>query len=243
MLTATKVELEPEGAGTIPDGVNAEVEGFVTNIDQMPVSFMIGNRQVDITGSTRYLPTEDFSVANIVVGAKIEAEGTSANGVLTATKISFRENVKFESDVDTGNNSSFTLKGLPGITITTNSSTDITGLTGSVTADVAIRVRGIEGPNNTVLATRIVDAGGVLSDAFMQGAVDTKIGTEITVLGIVVDTILISETFPSNFEDTDEMGIPRATFLGLVEPGTLVKFKGALVAPDILWDEAELEDD
>lgn len=240
-LTATKVELEPEGAGAIPDGVNAEIEGFVTNIDQLPNSFMIGNRQVDITGSPRFIP-EGFGFIDIVVGAKIEAEGTSASDVLTATKISFRENVRLESDVATVNGNSFTLEGLPGIVITTNVNTDLDNLTGgSVTASASVRVRGIEGPNNTVLATLIVDAGG--SDAFMQGAVDTKVGTLIKVLGIEVDTADISDTTPSNFEDIGELGISRATFLGLVEPGTLVKFKGILMPPDIIWDEAELEDD
>ena len=243
MLIATRVELEPEGAGAIPDGVNAEIEGFVANIAQMPNSFMIGNRQVDITGSTRFLP-EGFADSNIVVGTKVEAEGTSANGVLIATKISFRENVKLESDVATVNGNSFTLEGLPGIVITTNVNTDLDNLTGgSVTASASVRVRGIEGPNNTVLATRIVDAGG--SDAFMQGAVDTKMGTLIKVLGIEVDTADISDTTPSNFEDIDEIGISRVTFLGLVEPGTLVKFKGDLLSgvPPIIWNEAELEDD
>jgi len=241
ILMASSVELEPEGAGTIPDGVNAEIEGFVTNIDQLPDSFMIGNRQVDITGSPRFIP-EGFGLIDIVVGAKIEAEGTSASGVLTATKISFRENVRLESDVATVNDNSFTLEGLPGIVITTNVNTDLDNLTGgSVTASASVRVRGIEGPNNTVLATRIVDAGG--SDAFMQGAVDTKVGTLIKVLGIEVDTANISDTTPSNFEDIDELGISRATFLSLVQPGTLVKFKGVLAAPDVIWDEAELEDD
>ncbi len=240
MLMASSVELEPEGAGTIPDGVNAEIEGFITT----PLnanSFMIGNRQVDITGSPRFIP-EGFGLIDIVVGAKIEAEGTSASDVLTATKISFRENVRLESDVATVNDNSFTLEGLPGIVITTNVNTDLDNLTGgSVTASASVRVRGIEGPNNTVLATRIVDAGG--SDAFMQGAVDTKVGTLIKVLGIEVDTADISDTTPSNFEDIDELGISRATFLSLVQPGTLVKFKGVLAAPDVIWDEAELEDD
>ena len=236
-LTATKIELEPEGAGAIAAGVEAEIEGFVTG----PLnagSFMIGSREVEITGSTRFLP-EDFSDANIIVGAKVEAEGTFANGVLTAAKISFRRNVKLESDVDTViNSNTFTLVGFPGIVITTNSETTGDPVVGH------IEVRGVEGPNNTVLATRIDDRSGS-SDAFLQGVVDAESGTEITILGIVVDTGLIPENFPGpdpNFEDADEQGVSRATFLGLVELGTLVKVKGNLVAPNITWEEAELED-
>jgi hypothetical protein len=202
---------------------------------------MIGNRQVDITGSTRFLP-EGFADSNIVVGAKVEAEGTSASGVLTATKISFRENVRLESDVASVDNSSFKLVGFPNINITTNSATDDNGVT--VIPGLHIRVRGIEGPNNTVLATRIDTQSGM--DAFLQGAVDDISGAEVTILGVTVNTNLIPDNFPDpdpNFQDIDEIGISRATFLGLVQPGTLVKFKSNLAASAIIWDEAELEDD
>ncbi|MEE8364638.1 MAG: DUF5666 domain-containing protein, partial [Gammaproteobacteria bacterium] len=244
-LTATSVELEPEGAGVIPTGDHAEVEGLITEGLNLG-SFKIGGQEVLINGSTRFLP-EDFDAGDILVGAKVEAEGsTSTNGVLAATKITFRENVKLESNVATvsGNSPtfSFTLVGLPGITITTNSAT--TPFPASPPSG-HIRVRGIEGPNNTVLAIRIEDRGGS-ANAFLQGTVDREVGTEITILGITVDTILIVDNFPDsnpNFEDVHEQGISRATFLDLVQPGTLVKFKGDIIGVSITWDEAELEDD
>jgi hypothetical protein len=227
MLIANKVELEEEGAGAISDGVQAEIEGFIT---ELTVSgFKIGEQEVVTTGSTSFLP-EDFGPANLVVGAKVEAEGTSVNGKLTATKISFRRNVKLESDVDTVIGNTFTLVGLPGIVITTNSET---------TGDPAvghIRVRGIEGPGNTVLATRIDDKTGD-TEAFLQGAVDTKVGATITILGIPVDTNSISE-----FEGSDEGMISRQEFLDLVQPGTLVKVEGDLIGMAIVFSEAELED-
>ena len=89
-----------------------------------------------------------------------------------------------------------------------------------------------------MLATRIDDKSGDI-DAFVQGSVQSKEGTVITVLGIDFDTNSISE-----FEDVNEIPISQATFLSLVEPGTLVKFKGDLEnSVPIIWDEAELEDD
>jgi hypothetical protein len=240
-LTATKVELEPEGAGEIPDGVRAEVEGFITELTTN--GFKIGDQEIDLTGNPQFLP-EDFDASFLVVGAKVEAEGTSANGVITATKISFRENVKLESDVATVNGNSFTLEGLPSIPIAINSVTTPLGVTVSV--GDTIRVRGIEGPNNTVLATRIDDRSGQ-TDAILQGAVDEiNMGTEITVLGIPVDTLLILDNFPNPplaFADVNDQAISRATFLDLVQPGTLVKFKSNLAESTIIWDEAELEDD
>jgi len=239
-LIATRVELEPEGAGAIPDGVNAEIEGFITEITSN--GFKIGNREVVTTGNTRYLP-EGFFASDIQVDANIEAEGTSANGLLTATKISFRENVRLESDVASGDNSSFKLEGFPNIDITTNSATDDFGIT--INQGLHIRVRGIEGPNNTVLATRIDDKTGS-TEIFLQGPVDDISGANVTILGVTVNTNLIPDNFPDpdpNFQDIDEIGISSATFLGLVEPGTLVKFKSNLAASTIIWDEAELEDD
>ena len=236
-LIATSVELEPEGAGEIPEGGRAEVEGFITNIDQMPDSFRIGERVVDITEDPQFLP-EDFGVSDILVGAKVEAEGTSANGgVIIATKISFRRNVKIESDVDMVNGSSFTLVGLPGIIIETNLDTEFNI---PIISGNHIRVRGIEGPNNKVLATRIDDRG-TSSDVFLQGPVDAESGGVITVLGITVNTDLIPI---SNFEDVNDMLISQATFLGSVELGTLVKFQGVLEGSPIAitWNEAELED-
>lgn len=231
-LTATRVELEPEGAGAIPAGNRAEIEGFITAVNAG--GFMIGNQQVATNGNTRFLP-EDFGASDLVVGAKVEAEGTLAGGVLTATKISFRQNVKVESTVATVSGSSptfsFTLVGLPGITITTNSAT-----TGVAPAG-HIRVRGIEGPNNTMLATRIDDRGNS-TDVFLQGPVDAVSDPNITILGVTVNTS------PGNFqfEDVNDVVIPRATFFGLVQPGTLVKIKGDLSGNVVTWGEAELED-
>jgi len=242
-LTATVVELESEGAGDISASDHNEVEGLVTvalNPPGGPGTFKIGNRDILTTSSTRYLPLLDFGPGDIELGTKVEAEGTSAGGVLTATKISFRENVKLESNVASGNSSSFTLVGFPGITITTNSAT-----TGDAPAG-HIRVRGIEGPNNTVLATDIKSQSG--ASIILQGAVDNSLGpldTEITILGILVDTILIPD-ISSNFQDVSGGNISRATFLNLVQPGVLVKFKGDLTAsppPTVTWGTAELEDD
>jgi len=229
-LTATKVELEAEGAGAIVEGVPAEVEGFVTT-GLAANSFMIGSRKVVINLSTRFLP-EDFGEINIQVGTKLEAEGTFANGVLSASKISFRRNVKLESDVLTVTGNSFTLEGFPGIVITTNSET----IGDNPAIGEHFRVRGIEGPGNTVLATR-ADKKSSDTTAFLQGAVDSKVGATITILGVAVNMSSIPE-----FEDIDENTISQQQFLDLVQPGTLVKVKGDLSGSNITYDEAELED-
>ena len=58
-----------------------------------------------------------------------------------------------------------------------------------------------------------------------------------------MSNIEIAGMIKVNRRNSDEIGISRATFLDLVEPGTLVKFKGTLVGSSITWEEAELEDD
>jgi hypothetical protein len=253
-LSATKVELEPEGAGDISNSDHAEVEGLVTvafvelNPPGGPGTFKIGNRQIQTTNSTRFLPEGFDSSDLLILGTKVEAEGTSANGVLTATKISFRENVKLESDVATGDANSFTLVGLPNIIITTNSTTIIEPGVTFISGVSHIRVRGIEGPiegiNNTVLATRIEDRGTSTS-AFLQGSTDQVANPSITILGLSLDTSGFTDTplLSSDFENVNDQKISRSTFFALVQPGTLVKFKGDLVGSTIIWDEAELEDD
>ena len=241
-LTATVVELESEGAGAISDDDHAEVEGLITvalNPPGVLGVFKIGNQEVVITTSTRYTPL-DFNINNIELGTKVEAEGTSTGGVFTADKISFRESVRLESKVATVSSSSFTLEGLgfpTNITIMTNSATDFNGIT--IIPGISLRVRGIEGPNDTVLATSIKSgSGGGSPPAILQGVVDSIGGLSITVLGTPVDTSTITV-----FKDVKDKPISSTAFLGLVQKGTIVKFKSASAGPTITWDEAELEDD
>jgi hypothetical protein len=236
-LTATRVELEVDGAGGIANDNYAEVEGFVTVALNASNLFSIGSQQVMVSGSTRYLP-QDFGSGDIVVGAKLEAEGTMSGGVLNASKVSFRHNVKMESDVTNlsgvGQVLTFNLVGFPGITLTTNSATDFRD---PVVGGDQMEVRGIEGPNNTVLVTRVRKRSSN-SDAFLQGAVDSVAGSVVTVLGVAVDTASIAQ-----FRDVNDVPIDRGTFLSRVQRGTLVKFRGTLSGATVTWNqEAELED-
>jgi len=232
-LTATRVELEVEGAGNVPAGNRAEIEGIITSANAG--TFTVGNQQFVTTAGTRFLP-EDFGAGDLQVGAKVEVEGTVSNGLLTATKVSFRQNVKLESTVQTvtgvAPTLAITLVGLPGIVISTDSSTEIND---PVVQGAHMRVRGIEGPGNTVLATRIDEQGG--STVFLQGAVDDVANPNITVLGITVDTTPINQ-----FEDVNDAPLERGAFFSRVQRGTLVKIKGDLTGVTPTWDEAELED-
>ena len=254
---ASNIELAFQDAGAIPTGQRAEIEGIVTT-DIIPSSglpsgvFTIGDRQVETTPNTRYLP-EDFLPEEIVVGTKLEVHGTTdSNGVLTASKISLRENIRFESDVKvssvsgTGLNILFTLDGFPNIIITTNSLTDIDPnfVDSTVNPPIVnpsghVRIRGSKGPGNNVLATRI-QGRNIGTNVFVQGPAESVSDPMITLLnGFQVDTSSLE------LEDIDDIAITRAKFFSLVQPGTLVKFNGTLQTGTniITWAEAELEDD
>ena len=137
-LTAGKVE--PNGP-QMREAAEFEIEGFVTSLTSTS-DFVVGNQRVVTTGSTRF---EGGVVGDIAVGVKLEVEGVLAGGVLTASKVEFGDSVKIEADIDTVGASSFTLRGLPGITVTVSSLTRFEGGASGLNNLVAgnhVRIRG-----------------------------------------------------------------------------------------------------
>ncbi len=231
-LTASKVE--PAGARAAT-ATQAEVEGFV--ISGTSASFMLGAQQVVTTGSTVY---EGGVAADVLPGVKLEAEGSISNGVLTATKVSFRDNLRFEGDLATVNlaQGTITLEGLPGITIAVNTLTDINGQPSLASFQVGdhVRVKARPGAGGSVLALELDDRSAD-TRIELQGPVSTLAGTSITILGITVDMNNVSQ-----FRDLSDAAITRAAFLAAATPGTLVKLRGDRSGPTVTWSEAGLED-
>lgn len=237
-LTATKVE--PDGL-RVSNVARAEVEGFVRQVAG-PEDFFVGNVRVVTTGGTIH---RGGTPDEIVVGAKVEAEGTLTNGILTASKITFKDNVKLEADaavVDIGAGT-LTLTGLPGIVVQVTNQTEYTGLgTPTRLNDIGLghhlRIRGRRGLGNTVVA-RLVERRSAESDVALQGPVESASNPTLVILGIALDTTAISDL---NFEDVNDRPIGRAAFFGTVRAGTLVKVQGRLNGAVVQWREAELED-
>lgn len=231
-LTATKVE--PENRGVSDQVDEFEVEGYVTQV-RGAGDFFIGNTRVQTTGNTEF---RGGTIDEIVVGAKLSAEGRWENGILIATKhLKFHESVKLEGDIATLGTNSFTLTGLPGLTVTVNSQTELndTNLGGLSSGD-HIRVRGRLSGSNSVIATRVELRSGD-NDVDLQGPVQSIAGNVIVLLGVSVDTSTISQ-----FESVSGSSINRAGFLAEVRVNSLVKVKGKLNGPTVRWEEAELED-
>ena len=233
-LTATKVEPENEGMGNVVD--EFEVEGFVTQAGT-PIGnildFTIGTTPVRTTVNTEF---RGGTVDEIVVGAKISAEGRFDGSTLIAKHVKFHASVRLEGDATVSGNT-LTLAGLPGVTITANSQTELkdaaslNDLNGN-----HVRVRGRVTGTNTVIATRI-ELRSPDSDVDLQGLVQSISGTVIEILGVPVDLSAIN-----HFERVSGTSMSRTAFLAEVKVNSLVKVKGTWNGTAVNWDEAELED-
>jgi Domain of unknown function (DUF5666) len=235
-LTATKVEPENQGFGNNMD--EFEVEGFATKVDG-PGEFFIGTTHVQTTASTEF---RGGTIDEIVVGTKLSAEGRLANGILTAKHVKFHASVKLEGNIATINGSSFTITGIPGVTISVNSQTEFKIDSGNTLNGLAsgdhVRVRGRVGGNNSVIAVR-VEQRSVSNDVDVQGLVQSVVGQDLTILGVTIDTTGISN---DNFKGLNDQIIGHAAFFNVVKEGTLVKMQGRLSGSIVTWREAELEE-
>ncbi len=236
-LTATQVE--PEGLG-LNNADKAELEGFVTSIINA-TSFVLGNQNVAFSSSTVF---EGGVPDDIAVGVKLEVDGPLSSGVINATKISFRDNIRLEADaasVNIGNNE-LTLNGLPGITIVVDDLTEwkggYTGI-GDITNSDHLRIRGRERNGNVVIATEVEDRGGSDVRVIVQAPVDSFAAPNITLLGEILDTSTITE---ANFKDVDDSVLGSVNFFANLSNGRLVKAGGDLTMGGIILDQIEYED-
>ena len=238
-LIATKVEPENEGVGNNMD--EFEVEGFVRQVDG-PGDFFIGTTHVQTTASTEF---RGGTIDEIVVGAKLSAEGRLANGILTAKQVKFHESVKLEGNIADINlvSKTFTIIGLPGVTVSVNSQTEFTANGGNAITDLNdlsvgnhVRVRGRVGGGNSVISTR-VETRSASGEVDLQGPVQALSDPNLTILGVTVDTTGME------FEGLDDGIIGRTAFFNAVKVGTLVKMQGRLNGSVVMWRKAELEDE
>lgn len=236
-LTASKVEPESQG---VPQADEFEVEGFVTRV-LGPGDFFIGPTQVQTTTNTEF---RGGRIDEIIVGAKLSAEGRLANGILTAKHVKFHEGVRLEGNIASINSGAgiLTLAGLPGITVTVNSQTEVKTDNGASLNDLLVgehvRVRGRLNGTTGMVATR-VEQRSADDDVDLQGPVQVVSNPNLTILGVSVNTSGISG---DEFKGLNDQPIGRAAFFNAVKVNTLVKMKGRIAGGVVAWREAELED-
>lgn len=237
-LVATKVE--PEGGlSSSTSRAQAEVEGIV--LSGTSASFRIGNVTVNTSGSTRW---EGGTQADFAVGVKLEAEGSLANGVLTATKVSLRDGSRLEGNVTAPAFSNgvltFQLTGLPAVTIRANAGTALNGLlslNGVVTGQ-HVRLRGrVASDGTTVVATELEDRSAS-TRLELRGMVTAASGTTLTILGTSVNVNGLSFT---DSRGATDVPMTQAAFLAAAQIGATVKLRSNNNGTS--WSEAELESD
>ena len=233
-LTATQVE--PNGP-RLEAIEAAEFEGFITSTDA--TGFTLGAQRVVVTPATVF---ENGVAADLIVGAKLEAEGSISGGVLTARKISFRDNIRLEGDVATLGAGGLTLAGLPGITVQVTALTRLDGTSSlaGVAAPNHLRIRGKAGPGNTVIATEL-EVRSTSGDprVILRGPVSAAANPSLTILGVVVDTSTVSD---NEFKSEGEVPIGRAAFFGALKIGRVVQARGDLSGSAVQWEQMEFED-
>ncbi len=229
-LVATKVE--PAGAN-VSSASQAEIEGVIVALTAD--GFTIGNQPVVTTANTRY---EGGVAGDLIVGTKVEAEGSISNGVLTATKVSFRDAVKIEGDVASVNGGTLTISGLPGVTVNVTTITELKDVTlGGLAAGQHLRIRGKLGAGNSMVATRL-ELRSADTDVELQAPAQAITPeTSIRLLGVDISTAGVSQ-----YRDLTDAAITRSAFFAAARVNGLIKANGTRSGATVTWTELELED-
>jgi len=236
-LTATSVE---HARISVDDVDEMEIEGFVTNVDELPSKFVINDVPVQLSATTEF---NGGSADEIIVGMFIEVDGPYVNGSLHAQEIEFDDSVRITGEVANLGADTITMAGMAGLTIQTDSLTDFSsGSFNDLTQGSRIRIRGFQQNNTTVMARRIdtISAG---NDASLQGNITSIIspppGLTFAINGVTIDTSLIPED--TGFIIDGEVKNSTEFFSSLDVDEDVVEAKGVLLGSVITWQSVELK--
>jgi cytoskeletal protein CcmA (bactofilin family) len=236
-LAATKVQLNGPVVSASTTKTQAEFEGTVTS--GTAASFKLGNLTVTTDGSTRW---EAGAAIDLATGVKVEAEGSITNGTLKASKVSFKDGARAEGDVATFSSatSSFTLNGLPGVTVKVNSLTEWKNgaSLGALGVGNHLRIRGRL--NGTTLTATEVELRGANQRVELQAPLTAVAAPSITLGGVTVNTTGLSD---NSFLGLNDAAIGRSAFFLGAKVNTLVKVRGNLSGSTVNWSEVQLESD
>lgn len=227
VLLASNIKLESEGLG-VTDSQQAEIEGFVTAASA--TGFTLGTQAVQTTSSTTY---RGGAAADIAVGVKLEIEGSLQGGILTATKITFKDTIELQANVLAVGTTAKTvsLAGLTGITVGVNNLTHLDGIStlSSLQPGDNVKVRGRpDSSPGMVTATELErESSSPSSQVVLQGQVDDIASSPlITVVGLTFDA--------SGLTGGNQI-------LSNVKVGDIVKVTGNLSGSSVIWTKIEAE--
>jgi hypothetical protein len=236
VLTADKVEHARISENDVDE---MEIEGFVTNVDELPSKFVLNDVPVQLDASTEF---EGGSVDEIIVGMFIEVDGPYINGSLHAQEIVFDDTIRIKGEVASLGTDSMTMAGMSGLTIRTDNLTDYGSALPGGFADLAqgtrIRIRGFQ-QNNTAVVARRIDTESSGADASLQGKVtaESSPGVIFAINGVAIDT----SSNPSMVFIVDGEIKNSTEFFSSLDVGEdVVEAKGVLSGSVITWESVEL---
>ncbi|MBI5445020.1 MAG: hypothetical protein HY900_27890 [Deltaproteobacteria bacterium] len=249
-LAATSVELKT-GLGNVN---NFHFEGFVTSGDAN--SFVVSGGHLDQTLTVTTSGATVFAGgprADLILGTKVEVEGNLTGGTLAATRVRFRENVRLQivSGLASADLANIVLRNLSAVTVESNVLTRVTDASAiaGIGLNDQLEIRGRKSRDGTIIATRLrIDnaPGGNLDRVIIRGPVEAVAGSNLTLLGLTVNTAATGIVFRPNDDnsvDANELTISQAAFMAQVRTGTVVKVRGDLTADNQLTPtEIELEE-
>jgi len=222
-FTATAVVLEDGKLGEAQAEV--EVEGLVTSGNS--TQFVVEGQAVATSLYTRW---DNGLPADLAPGVKVEAEGKLDDaGILQATKVSFRANLRIQGPVSnvvatSAHEGSFQVLGL---TVRTDAWTEWKSSGGGGTLDLTtigagpVEVRGVPGQAGEIIATRIDTTND--SRLVLQGPVSSKDAAagRLVILGLTAQAGASTE-----YRDSSDAVLTTAAFFDLViPPKTVVKVR------------------
>ncbi len=227
VLVATSLKTETL---EVVDADKFEIEGYVGSVSNGGASFTVNNVNVQTSAATEF---KAGLITDLVAGAFVEIEGTLQGGVVTASKVGFREAVKLESQVVTKNvDNTLTLAGFVGLIVAVDSQTEYEGATGIADLLPGITHVSVRGryTADRVIATRI-EAESSGDKVVLQGPVTLKANPTLKIMGVNVITSGIFN-FDANIQNS---------FFSTVAVGDVVNVEGKLTGGVVSWESIELE--
>jgi hypothetical protein len=226
---ANRIELEDaEDAAFDPaEGEEFEVEGFVTGL--AGDNFFVNGQAVSLQAGTRFEAGLPADLANDV---RVEADGHMIGGVLVADKITFKDSVRFEANLEAVSGGPDNNVTVFGRTVFITSRTEQNPRDGSFLVGEGVKIRAFLNLDNTTFtATRIDEESAPVApdDHAIQGLVISASSPTIVLVkelpdGFTVDTTGLLDV---NFKDDNDIPIGRSAFFGaLTARQTVVKAKG-----------------
>jgi hypothetical protein len=210
------------------------VEGFIAGLNANGGTFSVNGQLVDFNGAAFRSGIE----ADLANGVKVEAQGPLANGVLQATRVTFKESVRIEANADTKVGGTLTFAGLPGISVETHA--DLTRGAEALDTIIAgnqVKVRARQSAGGLMI-TRLEKTAEEPGDrTIIQGPLTAynEAANSVTIMNTVeVNTATILN---DNFKEHDNIIGKPAFFAGL-QAGVVVKarFRNGQ------WEEIEIQD-